>query len=328
MSSVHFLNVGRGDCIVLEHASGRASMYDICAGNQPRETPLMKLLREVQVPTAPGNFGRCEHPTNPLDFLRDAGIDTVFRFILSHPDCDHLDGFDALLDTVGVLNFWHTGVSKAKPAFGGSPFREEDWDRYERVRDGLEAGTKSLLKRAGDRFKYANATESGSGGDGLYILAPDDGLVEAAELTGDYNDASYVILYRSIGGRVLIPGDAHDKTWEFLLAEYAEDVEDVDLLIAPHHGRKSGRDYSFLNTVRPKLTLFGCAPSDALAYDAWRYRGLKYITNNQAGSITVDCQPGSMSVFIENRRFVDAAGGDVTSTNTMGFYHLGSFLTA
>ena len=31
----------------------------------------------------------------------------------------------------------------------------------------------------------------------------------------------------------------------------------IDLLIAPHHGRKSGRSYEFLDTLKPTLTFFG-----------------------------------------------------------------------
>jgi len=200
-----------------------------------------------------------------------------------------------------------------------------DWDRYEWVRDGKEAGTKSLMKLAGSRFKFANRAEDESaGGDGLYILSPDAALVDEANGTQEFNDASYVVLYRSKGGKVLLPGDAHDKTWQFVLDHYEEDVKNVSLLIAPHHGRKSGRDYSFLDVVKPKLTLFGCAPSGDLAYDAWNYRDLAHITNNQAGSITAECDDEGMDIFVENRNFAAAAGGEVYRTHwRTGFFFLG-----
>lgn len=328
MSTLHFLNVGPGDCIILEHASKRVTVYDICGGNRGATGRMAaQMLERAGVPTAPGNFRMCEQPTQPLDYLARYVGRSVFRFILSHPDMDHLDGFNCLTDGFNVSNFWHSGLDRDKPEFGDEgPFREEDWDRYEKVRDGNEPGTTSLLKRAGARFQYANRYSDGSaGGDGLYILAPDDGLVEAAHLTEDYNDASYVILYKSVGGHILIPGDAHDKTWEYVLAKYEEDVRDVPLLIAPHHGRKSGRDYGFLDVVRPKLTLFGCAPSDALAYDAWNYRNLTHITNNQAGSVVVECTDKRMSVYVENRRFAEAAGGVVSLQHPRTrFYFLGS----
>lgn len=328
MSTIHFLNVGPGDCIIIRHASGRVTVYDICGGNRRRaETIMEQILRHAGVAAAAENFRMCEHPTNPLEHLYNCVGQSVFRFIISHPDMDHLDGFDRLMDEFSVSHFWHSGLNKDKPEFEeGGPYQEEDWDRYVAVRDGEEPGTKSLLKRAGARFKYANEGEDGSGGgDGLYILAPDNGLVEAAELTGDYNDASYVLLYRSVGGRILIPGDAHDKTWAYVLEEYEDDVKDVALLIAPHHGRKSDRDFGFLDVVSPKLTLFGCAPADALAYDAWNYRNLLHITNNQAGSVVVECENQQMEVYVENRSFAEATEtGDANRTHlTTGFYSLG-----
>lgn len=328
MSTFHFLNVDLGDCMILEHATGHVSMYDICCGNLTELEQLANsLAAERSIPSAPGNFGMCRRPVNPLSYMKQYVGSSLFRFILSHPDMDHLDGFDRLVQECTPQNFWHSGVNRDKPAFGsGTPFKEEDWDRYEKVRDGNEPGVISLMKRAGARFKYANKNDDETpGGDGLYILAPDNGLVEAADLTGDYNDASYVILYRSLGGRILIPGDAHDKTWEYVLKEYESDITNVDLLVAPHHGRRSGRDYAFLDTVNPKLTLFGCAPSDALAYDAWNRRGLTHITNNQAGCIVVECYSGVMDVYVENARFAAAAGGDLSRTHrTTGFSYLGS----
>ena len=117
------------------------------------------------------------------------------------------------------------------------------------------------------------------GGD----VTPTLELVEEANESDDYNDASYVFLWKSIGGKVLICGDSHDKTWEHILEDHKDLVLDVELLIAPHHGRKSGRSYEFLDVLKPKMTFFGNAPSKDLAYGAWRNRGLPYITNNMRG---------------------------------------------
>ena len=321
MSSVHFLNVRQGDCILLRHNSGRSTLYDICAGNIPRETQAQSIMEKLS--PARGNFRMCQHPTNPLDYLQSLGLSSIWRFILSHPDMDHLDGFNALMNEVNLTVFWDSEVRREKPSFEGSPYLEEDWDRYVKVRDGKELGVQTLRPHAGDRFKYANIDDDGTpGADYLSILAPDSELVKEANKTGDLNDASYVLLYRSVGGRVIIPGDAHDKTWEYVLEHYEDDVRDIALLIAPHHGRKSGRSYEFLDVLRPKLTLFGCAPSEHLAYDAWNYRGLDHITNNQAGCVVAECFSYGMDIYVENENFAAAAGGDTTRTNSQGFYYL------
>ena len=44
---------------------------------------------------------------------------------------------------------------------------------------------------------------------------------------------------------IVFGGDSHDATWDHILEHHRADVTDIDLLIAPHHGRKSGRSYEF-----------------------------------------------------------------------------------
>ena len=266
----------------------------------------------------------CRHPTNPIDYLANMSKWDIWRFILSHPDMDHLDGFNALLDEFNVQHFWHSEAKRDKPDFsddGG--YKEEDWDRYQKVIDDDEANTKLIHAQAGDRFKYANEDDVGGVGDNLHILAPNSELIDRANESQEFNDASYVVLFDSEIGKVLLTGDAHDETWEYVKENYKEEVSDVTLLIAPHHGRKSGRSFKFLDYVNPKLTLFGCAPSDRLAYDAWRYRNLTYITTNQCGCIVAE-GVSRMDIYVENEVFADKSGGELGNKNAQGFYYLGS----
>ena len=184
MARVHFLNVGDGDCIIIEHASGRITMMDICSGNlvTSREAALTKAL---QLSTVRGNFRMCQFPNNPIDYLRQISASQVFRFILSHPDMDHMDGFDNLFTKTTIVNYWDSGVRKPKPDFAGSPYNEADWDRHIAVRDG-QTNITALTVRAGNSFRYANKEEDGSaGGDGLHILAPSVDLVQEANESGD-----------------------------------------------------------------------------------------------------------------------------------------------
>jgi hypothetical protein len=84
-------------------------------------------------------------------------------------------------------------------------------------------------------------------------------------------------------------------------------VSDMDLLIAPHHGRDSGRSWDFLDVVNPGLTLFGNADSEHLAYGAWYSRDLPFITNNQAGCVVVDAESDSMGVYVTCEAFARAS---------------------
>lgn len=322
MPSVHFLNVSPGDCTVIQHVSGRVSVIDICDGNI--QTATAGLLNEVASFGArpKGNFGMCNRPTNPISYLRKLGIKNIFRFALTHPDMDHMDGFNNLIENFELSNFWDTGSRREKPDFSGSPYKEDDWDRYVKVRDNLEPGVSSAFRRAGDRFPFANKGKDGSdGGDGLYILAPDSQLIRDRNMNDDLNDGSYVLLYRSAGGRVLIPGDAHDKSWDYVFEHYKSDVTDCSFMLAPHHGRDSNRSYDFLDHIRPKLTLIGCSPSEYIDYDQWNRRGLPYITSNQAGNVVLEVVNDSIYVFIENEKYAVALGVDTSVRNALGYVH-------
>lgn len=309
MPVVHFLNVNEGDCSIIQHGSGQVSVLDVCNARQETEalTALRKILEKAAPPGILGTSRQKQHPVNPITYMQERriGANGVFRFVLTHPDMDHIDGIRDFFAEFEPVNFWDTENDKAKDFEEGSPYRPDDWDFYKSLRDGKpDSNPRRLTLLAGAKGKYWNQGEDGTpGGDGLHVLAPTQSLIDVACKTGDYNDCSYVILYRTSHMRVLFAGDSHDNTWEHVLAEHADDVQDVDLLIAPHHGRKSGRSFDFLDVVNPALTFFGNAPSEDLAYDAWHARKLPFITNNQAGCMVADAARKPMQIYVTNEAF-------------------------
>lgn len=242
---------------------------------------------------------------NPIAYMKARGLDHIFRYIQSHTDMDHMDGVSDLLAEFPPANFWDTDNACSKDFRGVTQYREKDWLFYKSIRDGTaQLGHKRLVLYAGAAGAYYNQRSvEGDVHDGLYVLAPTKALVDSANVRQDSNDSSYVILYRSLAGTILFCGDSHDETWAHILANHAADVAGVDLMIAPHHGRHSDRDWDFLDIVKPKLSLFGRAPSEHLAYGAWRSRGLPYITNNQAGNVIVDAGSVPMRVFVTKATF-------------------------
>ncbi len=181
-----------------------------------------------------------------------------------------------------------------------SPYERADWEFYRNLREtDPDTNPKRLTLLAGASGQYYYH----EGGDGLDILAPTQELVDAANNSGDYNDCSYVLLYRTGDHRIIFGGDSHDGTWAHILREYEDDVKDIDLLIAPHHGRSSGRSYEFLDVLRPSLTFFGNARSEHLAYGAWYKRNLRYVTNNQANCMVVNASQHPMDFYVTNEAF-------------------------
>ena len=302
---VHALNVGEGDCFILERAaSGRVSVVDICGGNVTRGA-LAEASKAAAPPKPHGDYGMRNHPCNPLEYMDSKGMSSVFRFILTHPDMDHMDGIQALFKSRSVWNYWDCGTRREKPDFGGSPYLEADWDYYEKLIAGKVDGVTVVRPRAGSQGKFWSADDDDHNGAGDYIsvVAPCGALVDEANDCGDVNDASYVVVYRSCAGRIIFAGDSNDKTWEYILEHHENLVSEAAVLFAPHHGRKSGRSYSFLDVVKPRVSFFGCASSEHLAYDAWRNRGLLYFTANQCGNAHIYPVGEDVSVFIENEKY-------------------------
>jgi competence protein ComEC len=126
------------------------------------------------------------------------------------------------------------------------------------------------------------------------------------------------------GNRIVFGGDSHDETWDHILDKHEDDVTDIDLLIAPHHGRKSGRSYEFLDTLTPTLTFFGNARSEHLAYDAWRTRGLSIITNNQANCMVVDAGTTPMTLYVTHENFARRVNSSTFYSESFRAWYVGS----
>jgi competence protein ComEC len=331
---VHFLNVKEGDCNIIQHMSGHTTVIDVCnasPANALLEAVYEKLGLEARK-GLPGDFGQKEAPVNPISYMNGHNIASVFRFVLTHPDMDHMDGMKAFFEAFPPLNFWDTDNNETKDFGDGTcgRFKEEDWDFYTGLRDANpRTAPKRLMLHSGASGQFYNRGENNeSGGDGLHILAPSQELVTAANECGDYNDCSYVLLYKTTNKgkthRILFGGDSHDETWEHILKEHEADVKDVDLLIAPHHGRRSDRSHEFLDVVNPALTLFGNADSEYLAYSAYSNRSLPIITNNQAGCVLVDAEENPMQVYVMNEDYAKKANAHTFASSLYaGYYYWG-----
>jgi hypothetical protein len=95
-------------------------------------------------------------------------------------------------------------------------------------------------------------------------------------------------------------------------------------LIAPHHGRKGTIDFSFLDVMKPKLTFFGNANSEYLAYEEWRKRGLEKITNNQAGSLIAAFEDNNMNVYARHEVFTKNYNPNTFKNDSLDALYLGS----
>ena len=122
MSTIHFLNVLEGDCNIIQHDSGRTTVIDISNGYNDYDTveeiavknsQMRKdMYLRTQVPSGKKDYKQKGIPDNPIFYLKQKGIKNIFRFIVSHPDMDHLDGIKDFFDEFNISNIWDTNNKK------------------------------------------------------------------------------------------------------------------------------------------------------------------------------------------------------------------------
>lgn len=317
MSTIHFLNVLEGDCNIIQHDSKRVTVMDVSNAYNDYDTPEEIAVKQSQerkdrlqrtmVPSGKVDYKQKHTPDNPIEYLKRYGIQSIFRFIITHPDMDHIDGIRDLYEEFKIHNTWDTDNNKnisLDAYFGG--YNQEDWKFYKNLRDGNFNDTARKTYYSGLNFSYFNE-------DYIKVLCPTPELVQKSnESPGNYHDGSYVLLYcppKANGGhwKILLAGDSHDASWEHILKNYNAVVSNIDILFAPHHGRDSNRNYDFLKVLKPRVVLFGNASSKHLAYDAYRSTDLNRqtlrITNNQAGYVVIDINLEYFSIYVKNFDF-------------------------
>lgn len=309
MSIIHFLNVLEGDCNIIQHDTGRTTVIDISNGYNDydtaeeiavRNSDIRKAMYDrTQVPTDKKDYKQKKNPDNPIFYLKEKGIKNIFRFIVTHPDMDHLDGIKDFFEEFSIANFWDTDNKKEiSDKAGSGGYNLEDWKFYKSLRDGIIAPSTRLKYFSNNSNLYYNQ-------DNIEILSPTSSIVNACNVKGNWNDSSYVFLFtppKANGGhwKILFAGDSEDLTWEHIITNHADKVKNIDVLFAPHHGRDSNRNFDFLKSLTPTITLFGNANSNHLAYT--KYPGTK-ITNNQAGYIILDITTQHINLFVKNAEF-------------------------
>ena len=287
---LHFLNVKSGDCSIIEHSSGNTTIIDISNGKEIDSNLLDEALGLIFA--SQGNYHQKKNPENPIAYLKNLNVKSIMRFILTHPDMDHMDGIKALFANFNIANFWNVKNNKTIATFESCSFMKEDWQFYQ------------TLKKSTENPKTLHLTDDNDHGenDGIYILSPTKKIIEQSNGTAKYNELSYVILWITNGFKIMISGDSEDMAWEHIIRKYSKLVSNIDVLLAPHHGRSSGRDFSFLDTLKPKYTLLGNAKSKHLEYDKYKKYG-KTITNNQGGNIILELDKDGLNILIENHTF-------------------------
>ncbi len=299
---VHFLNVGRGDCTIIEFPSGRTGIVDI---DNLRVLDLDSAWEMLQAYRASTNYQilrgagytpdqldrtflqeKNEQLTDPLAYY-DARIGRyrdVFRFIVTHPDMDHMTGLHRLHvqeTSKDILNLWHTGGHdfKAGADWDSPLYDKQDWDTYRALVAGESGGPKSLQKYQGSSGSYWSE-------DGIELWAPTPELEALAVERDEPNILSMVLKISYMGRSIVLGGDATaDETWPAIFPGI--NMSGISVLKASHHGRKSGYYWPAVKEMAPWLTITSVGETAHDATQNYRRFSNYTVSLRDAGDITI-----------------------------------------
>lgn len=266
---MHFLNVGNGDCTVIELPDGSIMVVDICNGG--------------------GDAGDLE---NPVRYLRN--VKTIFRYVQTHPEMDHMEGLAELSSQCSITNFWDTAHNRPKPDFNTqfSVARPADWNAYQRLRKEAKN-----FYRGTDRVTLQNGTLPYD----LYVLHPTRDAVMGANAAEDWNRISYVLLLQYKYFKLLLGGDADNDTWQEIFQWASSDpdakslLSNINVFKVSHHGRKTsycGADILRLTSPQQIIISKGSVPREQSAYGSYYNKvGSENLHLTSRGNVIVDYDP-------------------------------------
>jgi competence protein ComEC len=214
---VTMIDVGQGDCILIHLPFGK--------GNYLIDTGGTLAFAEEQWKNRanPYEVGR----DVVVPFLKGKGITKIDKLILSHGDMDHIGGAFSIIKELEVKQILMPSVVEPSET---------------------ELNIVKLAERKGiPVMKVSEGNEWTSGESFFYILSPEKNF------SGERNRGSVTVFIKVGGVTWFFGGDLDQEGEEKIIKKYPNLT--IDVLKAGHHGSKTSSGQSFIDRIKPRVSL-------------------------------------------------------------------------
>lgn len=285
-SSVTFLDVGQGDCICVETASGEVYVFDCGSSSESKvgQYILMPYLKYHGIREIDGLFishGDKDHCIGALELLENGdewGIEVRQLILPEIEETQRSEKLDELLTAAG--HFVPTDSKDINLAYGQEKLNTE-W-----VSDTIPVSFVS----AGDYVENNDLK--------LLCLHPreDSSYIESNQ----YSQCFYIQLGESGEElRLLLTGDVEGLGEQELIEQLKKHkIEEIDVLKVAHHGSRYSTSEEVLEQITPRVAVISCGEENSYGHP---HREVLERLGDIGGEIFVTADRGAVTIDVKRR---------------------------
>lgn len=260
---LHFLDVGQGDCTLVEFPDGQVLVVDAGDGSFTYANKLVRYVKGLK-------------PTS-------------LTMLVTHADFDHYGGFEALLDVFGAEKFYLPLL----------PFKDDGYVSLLK-RIGKADCETEILTRYGT---IANSCGAYLVAISPYSIGETDDNDSSTVLYFSYGGVNALFCADISAAREkrLVNEYALDETL-FDSGDYTVRLSGVDLLKVAHHASGSSSSAEWLNLLKPETAVISCGAGNAYAHPSGeallrlKAEGAEIYRVDELGDIVVSIYDGNYTI--------------------------------
>jgi len=225
---MHFLNVGEGDCSIVEFPDGKVMMVDGGNGAEATATTILRYLNALKIKT--------------IDYV-----------MLTHADSDHCGGLDTILKYKEVKKVYAQKVSPT--------VNKEYAEFYDAI---LEEGCDATIATRGESIESNREDCSYA----LKVIWPYTSDLDNEKEDAENTNILSTVFWLDYGGTsALFTGDMTNFGEKKLLQDakmgfldvYGVDLKSTEILKVAHHGSADASSMEFLSYLGLETAVISCA---------------------------------------------------------------------